>query len=216
MNNVASQEDESSEVVSLELKHLNEIIMKALTTVLTTPQFADIMDKAVKKGTLEAINTFEKRKEEIKEETADRRLRNTKLLLRNYRMMKLHAKNAVFSRQELKENVTDIIEDMMQGRDDDVVIESIQRSAARTVIMIDHIDTMIDLYRTYCMQSSQADIEMRRYQVLYDMYIAEPGLSVQEIAEKQNMSKENAYSDLKVATERLTALFFGVDGLRMH
>lgn len=46
--------------------------------------------------------------------------------------------------------------------------------------------------------------------------MAEPVLSVKEIAEKQNMSKENVYSDLKVAEERLTALIFGVDGLKVH
>ena len=43
--------------------------------------------------------------------------------------------------------------------------------------------------------------------------MAEDTLSVKEIAEKQNLSKDSVYADLRVATERLTALIFGVDGL---
>ena len=41
-------------------------------------------------------------------------------------------------------------------------------------------------------------------------------MTVKEIAKKWNMSKENVYSDLKIATERLSALIFGVDGLNLH
>ena len=37
-----------------------------------------------------------------------------------------------------------------------------------------------------------------------------------EIAAKYNMSKESVYSDLRISEERLTALVFGVDGLRAH
>lgn len=46
--------------------------------------------------------------------------------------------------------------------------------------------------------------------------MAEPVLTVKEIAAKHNMSKENVYSDLRVAEERLTALIFGVDGLKVR
>ena len=57
---------------------------------------------------------------------------------------------------------------------------------------------------------------MRRYEVIWDMYMATDTLSVKEIAEKQHISKDTVYSDLRVAVERLTALIFGVDGLNVH
>ena len=46
--------------------------------------------------------------------------------------------------------------------------------------------------------------------------MAEKTMSVKEVAEKQNMSKENVYADIKIAIERLTALIFGVDGLKVQ
>ena len=51
---------------------------------------------------------------------------------------------------------------------------------------------------------------------MWDMYMAENTLTAKEIAEKQNMSKENVYADLRVAVERMTALIFGVDGLNVQ
>jgi predicted DNA-binding protein YlxM (UPF0122 family) len=75
---------------------------------------------------------------------------------------------------------------------------------------------MFGLYEAYCEKSPNKEIERRRYDVVWDMYMAEQTLSVKEVAAKQNMSKENVYSDLRVATERLTSLIFGVDGLKVQ
>ena len=82
--------------------------------------------------------------------------------------------------------------------------------------MVSHVDAMLNLFKIYCESSSNSDIEVRRYEVLKDKYMEYPQLSVKEIAEKHNMSKENVYSDLKVAEEMLTALIFGVDGLKVR
>jgi len=85
-----------------------------------------------------------------------------------------------------------------------------------TAIIVSHIETMFGLYDAYCEKSPNQDIDRRRYEVVWDKYMAEPVLTVKEIAAKHNMSKENVYSDLRVAEERLTALIFGVDGLKVR
>lgn len=100
--------------------------------------------------------------------------------------------------------------------DYDGEFESIKRSATRTAIIVSHIETMFGLYDAYCEKSPNQDIDRRRYDVVWDKYMAEPVLTVKEIAAKHNMSKENVYSDLRVAEERLTALIFGVDGLKVR
>ena len=104
----------------------------------------------------------------------------------------------------------------MQGDDADVKIDSIKRSSERTAIMINHIDAMIGLYEAYCERSKDGSLERRRYEVLWDMYIADMELTAEEIAAKQNISKNSVYADLRIATERLTALIFGVDGMTIH
>ena len=184
--------------------------------VLTHEQLKDIYEKAAAIGAKEALKTFEQERKKEYKGRSDRRLRNTRLLLRNYHMLKKHAEKSVFGRTQMEETALDILESMMSMYDNEVIIESIKRSATRTAVIVSHIDTMFGLYEAYCDKSPTRDIDMRRYEVLWDMYMAEPTLSVKEIAYKKNMSKENVYADIRVAIERMTALIFGVDGLNVQ
>lgn len=183
---------------------------------ITSEQLKEIYEKAAAIGAREALKTFEQERKKEYGGRADRRLRNTKLLLRNYHMLKEHAQNSVFGRTQMEESALDILESMMSMYDNEIIIESIKRSATRTAIIVSHIETMFGLYAAYCEKSPNQEIEMRRYEVAWDMYMAEDTLSAKEIAEKQNMTKENVYADLRVAMERLTALIFGVDGLKVR
>lgn len=189
---------------------------KNVLVVMTQEQLREIYEKAAAIGAQEALKTFEQEKKKEYGHRASKKLRNTKLLLRNYHMLKEHAENSVFGRTQMGESATDILESMMNLYNDEVIIESIKNSATRTAIIVSHIETMLGLYQSYCEKSSSREIEMRRYQVISDMYIADQTLSVKEIAAKHHMSKENVYADSKVATERLTALIFGVDGLKVR
>ncbi len=188
---------------------------KALV-VLTQGQLKDIYEKAAAIGANEALKTFRQEQKKEYSSRADRRLRNTKLLLRNYRMLKEHAENSVFGRTQMEESALDILESMMSMYDNEIIIESIKRSATRTAVIVSHIETMFDLYAAYCDKSPNRDIEMRRYEVLWDMYMAEDTLSAKEAAEKQHVSKDTIYTDIRMATEKLTALIFGVDGLNVQ
>ncbi|MEZ3491558.1 MAG: hypothetical protein K1W38_04445 [Lachnospiraceae bacterium] len=188
---------------------------KVLVT-LTPVQLKDIYEKAAAIGAKEALKAFEQERKKEFSSRSDRRLRNTKLLLRNYHMLKEHAQNSVFGRTQMEESALDILESMMTMYDNEIIIESIKRSATRTAVIVSHIETMFGLYAAYCDNSQNRDIDMRRYEVIWDMYMATDTLSVKEIAEKQHISKDTVYSDLRVAVERLTALIFGVDGLNVH
>ena len=188
----------------------------AVVVTLTDEQLRNIYEKAASVGAKEALKTLEQERKKEQKKKADRRLRNTKLLLRNYHMLKEHAENSVFGRTQMEESAIDILESMMSVYDNEVIIESIKRSATRTAIIVSHIEVMFELYHSYCEHTSSSEIDLRRYEVAWDMYIAEKTLSVKEIAVKQNISTRNVYEDIKVAIERLSALIFGVDGLNVH
>ena len=188
---------------------------KALV-VLTQGQLKDIYEKAAAIGANEALKTFKQEQKKEYSRRADRRLRNTKLLLRNYHMLKELAENSVFGRTQMGESAIDILESMMSMYDNEVIIESIKRSATRTAVIVSHIETMFGLYAAYCDKSQNRDIEMRRYEALWDMYMAGDTLSVKEVAKKQHVSKDTVYTDIKMAIEKLTALIFGVDGLNVQ
>lgn len=188
----------------------------AVVVTLTNEQLRDIYEKAAAVGAKEAMKTLEQERKKEQKKKADRRLRNTKLLLRNYHMLKEHAENSVFGRTQMEESAIDILESMMSVYDNEVIIESIKRSATRTAIIVSHIEVMFELYHSYCKHTSSSEIDLRRYEVAWDMYIAEKTLSVKEIAVKQNISTRNVYEDIKAAIERLSALIFGVDGLNVR
>ncbi len=184
--------------------------------ILTPTELREIYKEAAAIGAREALKTFEQERKKEYSGRADRRLRNTKLLLRNYHMLKEHAENSVFGRTQMKESALDILESMMSIYNDEIIIQSIKNSATRTAIIVSHIETMFGLYYSYCERSANREIDLRRYLVVWDMYMAEETLSAKEVAEKQNISKDSVYSDLRIGIERLTALIFGVDGLNVR
>lgn len=194
----------------------SQITEKRTLITLTPEQLKNIYEKAAEIGAKEALKVFEQERKKENSKRADKRLRNTKLLLRNYHMLKEHAENSVFGRTQMEESAIDILESMMSIYDNEVIIESIKRSATRTAIIVSHIEIMFGLYHSYCEHTSSREIDLRRYEVAWDMYMAEKTLTAKEIAEKQNISTRNVYEDIKVATERLSALIFGVDGLKVH
>lgn len=105
---------------------------------LTPEQLKDICASAAEIGAKEALKTYEQERKKEQGKRADRRLRNTKLLLRNYHMLKEHAENSVFGRTQMEESALDILESMMNLYDNEVIIESIKRSATRTAIIVSH------------------------------------------------------------------------------
>lgn len=189
---------------------------KETSVTLTYEQLKDIYEKSAAIGAKEAVRIFEQERRKEQGKRADKRLRNTKLLLRNYHVLKEHAENSVFGRTQMEESAMDILESMMSMYDNEVIIESIKRSATRTAVIVTHIETMFGLYEIYCEKSANRELEQRRYKVVWDMYMAEKPLTAKEVAEKQHISKDSVYSDLRVAVERLSALIFGVDGLNVQ
>lgn len=183
---------------------------------LTDTELREIYEKAATIGAREALKAFEQKREREYNHRADKRLRNTKLLLRNYHMLKEHAENSVFGRIQMKESALDILESMMSIYNDEVIIQSIKNSATRTAIIVAHIETMFGLYYAYCDRSVNRELDLRRYHVMWDMYMAKDTLSAKEIADKRHISKDSVYSDLRVGIEKLTALIFGVDGLNVR
>lgn len=183
--------------------------------VLTKEEIAAMQKEAAEIGAKAAMERLEQEKKSMYHKAVDRRLHNTKLLLRNYRMLRENADNSVYGRSQMEESAADILCSMMNLYDDEVIVDAIKRSATRTAIIVSHIDTMLKLYEAYCLKSGN-ELDNRRYEIITDAYIIERPMTVKEIAKKWHMSKENVYSDLKIATERLSALIFGVDGLRLH
>jgi hypothetical protein len=178
---------------------------------LTKEELTSIIQDAALVGAQVASDAMLVGQRKKEKERIDRRLHNTDLLLRNYRTLKASCENAVYESKEGE--VSEVLEDIMSMKNDKVIVESIRTSARRTAIMVQHIDKMLEVYRVYCSKISEKD--KRRYKIIKALYISKAPMTIAEISKKFSVSKVTVYEDIKIAKERLSSLFFGIDGLKL-
>lgn len=165
---------------------------------------------AAKIGAETAISKYEAERAKEYSETKDYRLRNTKLLLTHYREFKAHAESAIYSAEQ-SEDVLDVLDLMWErNRRSEQVVNSIKKSAVHTKIIMTHIDSMLEVYKTFA-ERSRKQSNIRQYQVLCERYIDDVQLTVEEIAEKHNVDPRTVYLDIDAGVDRLSKLIFGVD-----
>lgn len=179
-----------------------------------------IMEIAVQRGTeagiKAAMDYLTEERKQLKKGRYDRRLRNTRLLLKNYRSFRNYAKNAVYKASQLKENAVDILDGLDEySFDDSLYIESIKKSQQRTLIILNHIDEMLRYYKIDCEQSGK-DEELRRYRIIVAYYINEQRKSAEQIAEDEHIERRTLYKDINMALKPLSALIFGIDSMKLY
>lgn len=153
---------------------------------------------AAEAGARAAIEELEQRERRQEQWRRDRRLRNTRLLLENYRTLKIHCESAVFQAELSADDEAEALSilDAMMDRPSKqtLYIESIKKSAQRTRIIIAHIESMMEVYRILCAKSQKPE-DMRRCSVVEKMYICSREWSVEEIAESEGIDERTVYKD---------------------
>jgi hypothetical protein len=167
-----------------------------------------IVKVAAEVGSKTALDVYTKQKEKEKKMRIDRRLRDTKRLMRSYREIKVHAGDAIASLSEVVNEDYEFFKDLMEdtGKID---VGAIVRSKARSAIMLTHIDAMLQAYEIICYNSKKPE-EQRRYRVLESMCLMDEPIPVSEIAERENIDTRTVYKDLDAACEKMSALLFGI------
>lgn len=131
------------------------------------------------------------------------RVKLTKALMKNYRMLKAHCDSAEYN---LKPKIAEC--ETMPG----LFVKFILESNAKTKYIMADIDKMLDAYKTSCGMSKKPE-KARRWRVLEAAYISDSGLSTEEIAERENIDRRTVSKDIESCIRDLTVLFFGIDGL---
>ena len=166
------------------------------------------LEVVAKAAAIVAIERYQSEQEEHEKHKHDRRLRNVKLLLRNYRSFAAHSANIKLDIVELDEKLelTDI-------DTDEFAIMSIKRSKRKTLALVKFINKTLQIYKLMCEQSDNDD-DIKKYETIYHMYIATEKKTIAEISECQYTIERTVYRNAKRAYEDLSVLIFGVDGLR--
>ena len=161
-------------------------------------------------ATQAAIKAYKEETEREKAAKHDRRLRNIKLLLRNYRAFAKHCEDIKLEINQLDKKLQ-----LDEIDTDEFAISSIKRSKERTLAMVKYINKTLEIYKILCDKSDDIE-EKRRYQVVYDLYISDSKLTAQDVAVCHSVHLRTIYRDVDKACEALVVLMFGVDGVKFR
>lgn len=165
--------------------------------------------KSVKlpKETIEAITktviqTWEKEQTKAKNEKKDWRLRNTRLLLKNYRMLEEHCRGVKVELEAYEEIVYD---------PEELELHTLMKYKAKTAKMLLYFDEMFKAYGNYCNRAGEAT--RRRFQVVDRLYVSNNEMGAEQVAEYFNINTRTVYKDADKAIEELSVFLFGIDSI---
>lgn len=76
-----------------------------------------------------------------------------------------------------------------------------------------HVNRMLDIYKVVC-GNSLDEAEQRHYRVIEALYLRDRPLSPAAVAEMESIDKRTVYKDVDAACATLSALIFGIDGIK--
>lgn len=140
---------------------------------------------------------------EINKQKKDRRLHNTKLLMKNYNKLKNHIEkvNTDGFKGYFGEELQEALEE------NDIFLNSVLRTKVRTAQMISCIDIALEILD----DEYEANGTYYIYDAFYLYYIE--GLTYEEIASKLNTGKNTPARWTKEVLSKLNILLWGVDAL---
>ena len=172
----------------------------------------DGVARGIKKGIEQAKNE-ERLREKITYET---RIKNTRLLLKNYRNFVKACKQATFTEKELETATVEEVLDKLfcQSYDEVTVVQSILTSKKRTEIILTHIERIINFY-IFEAEQSKNDEKIRKAHILNDLYVeGKYKPKINAMSEKYHISERQIRRDANSAIEEIAVLMFGIDGIR--
>lgn len=183
-------------------------------------QFLNLLEQIVTDGVARGIkNGIEqaKNEERLREKiTYDTRIKNTRLLLKNYRNFVKACKQATFTEKELETATVEEVLDKLfcQSYDEVTVVQSILTSKKRTEIILTHIERIINFY-IFEAEQSKNDEKIRKAHILNDLYVeGKYKPKINAMSEKYHISERQIRRDANSAIEEIAVLMFGIDGIR--
>lgn len=158
-----------------------------------------------------------KKHEEVKiGKRKDRRLRNTKLLLKIYRTLKKHLDISDITLNSLKdEELTSILDTLDFDLEEEKLIHSIVVSSKRTALLVKHLDMTLD----YLKYRSKSKHKPLIYNCIYELFIKESENDVaptyEEVCEQLHISQSSLSRYLNEAYEILAITNFGCDAITL-
>lgn len=176
------------------------------------------LEEAIKIGVREGIKYIKEQEYHRTTKRYDRRLRNTRLLLKHFRTLKAH--NIISENTTVKiykENAIDVLDDLESIDDEEQYVQALSRTKVRTLIMVGHINKAMNYYKAIC--EAEDKIKERRYKIINYLYLEtskdDVAPTYEEAAEYFGLNVRTIGRDVRLAIEDLSILFFGIDGIKL-
>ena len=181
--------------------------MECKGRTFTESEVEAIVKIAVETAAQTALTEFNRRNEDMLAKKNERAYKNTTTLLEGYTAMKAHCKSAIAKAEDTltPSDLQTVLYEVFNRRGL-LQIETILASKRRTELIIEHIDKMLDVYRTNCINNDKYYCEC-----VIDRYIND--LTIAEIAEKHNTVERNVYRWLDKGIDDLSIYLFGAYAL---
>ena len=156
-------------------------------------------------------------KDEMKKAERNReadRTREVKKLLGAYRRIKAELEDGrVFTEEEKAEYRWEFVKDLMSAKDSvgksERIIKDEEKRRQESMYSIYRIENAMRLYKEECERSASEE-EKRRYREIEAMYIADEPMTVQELAEAENVSEKTVYRDIGIAYKIIAIYLLGI------
>lgn len=189
----------SSEAYQINLENrAKELAENVIKKALKEIGGEDLIKSMAKKVAKEAVF-------EIANQGKDRRFHNTKMLMKNYNVLKEHMKG---DGEQIKIKFESIDEEDPYMKVEFMWLESIARSKARTVKILKYIEDSLDYLETKFKMRN----EYEKYKAFELFFIKEK--TNEEIQEELNCSKNMPKRWSDVVIKELSILLWGIDALR--
>lgn len=181
--------------------------MECKGRTFTESEVEAIVKIAAETAAQTALTEFNRRNEDMLAKKNERAYKNTTTLLEGYTAMKAHCKSAIAKAEDTltPSDLQTVLYEVFNRRGL-LQIETILASKRRTELIIEHIDKMLDVYRTNCINNDK-----RYCECVIDRYIND--LTIAEIAEKHNTVERNVYRWLEKGIDDLSIYLFGAYAL---
>lgn len=142
---------------------------------------------------------------EVRKQQQDKRLHNTKLLLKNYKKLKQHVDKV--NTDNYLGYFDEEISGIITGYDDGIYLKSLMRTKARTSQMLACIDISLAIVKEdYKEESASCIFEA------FEMYFFEKK-TYKEIAEEYYLSKSSVERWIKEVLNKVNLVLWGADAL---
>ena len=141
-----------------------------------------------------------KRNKVFAKNESEKELRNTKELLKNYRLLENH----------LDVELPSIDDDTPLSRYE-LSLYSLLGYRARSKEMMEFINEIIERYREICMQGTLE--QRRRFKVVQALYLNKPTMTRVRLAQLFKCDEKTIRRDERRAINELSVMIFGIDGL---